>query len=628
MSRSTEQKLRLTVGQALVRYLQAQYSAQDDAVQRLIPGVFGIFGHGNVSGLGQALYEDGSELPYYQPRNEQGMVHAAAGFAKASRRLSTLACTTSIGPGAANMLTAAAGATINRLPVLLLPSDYYATRFQGPVLQQIEHPVSADVSLNDCFRPVSRFFDRISRPEQLLTALPEAMRVLTDPAETGAVTLSLPQDVQTEAYDYPAYFFERRLWRVERRAPDPRRIEEATALLAKAKRPVIIAGGGVLYSNASAELASFSETLGIPVGETTAGKGSIKGASAIFLGGQGVQGTPAAAKVMSRADLVICVGTRLSDFTTASHSLFQDPRVKFIGINLCSRDAFKVGALPIVADAREALKALAKSALAANIRPRSDYVNEVAEEVKTWRARSAADALRSGPGEPMSEGELTSILFQESKPGDVAVGASSGLLANLFKLWDASQSRSCYLEFGFSCMGFELPAGLGARMARPEGEVFVLMGDGTYLMNPMELVTAVQEDLKVTVIVAENHGFQCILGHQMHRAGHSFGNEFRRRDRRTNRLEGEYLKIDYAKNAESLGARAWHVKSDEELRLALREARQETRPCVVVVETGTRPTPGSELWWDVSVAEVSRDAVTQKLRHEYEQERNSQRFYY
>ena len=626
---SAQEKIRLTMGQAIVKYLQVQYSQQDDEVQRLVRGMFGIFGHGNVSGLGQALWEYGQDLPYYQPCNEQSMVHTAAGYAKATRRLSTFACTTSSGPGTTNMMTAATGASVNRLPVLLFPSDYYATRHQGPVLQQLEHPISGDASLNDCFRTISRFFDRISRPEQLLTALPEAMRVLTDPAETGAVTLSLPQDVQTHAYDYPAHFFDKRIWRVERRLPDPSRIEEAAAMLSNAKRPVIIAGGGVLYSNASAELQKLSETFGIPVGETFAGKGALKDGPT-HLGGHGVSGNSATAEVTSKADLVICVGTRLTDFTTASNSLFQDPEVKFVNINVCSRDAFKLGGLPVIADAREALKALAAASEKRKLQPNTQYLETVARARERWQQKLEAGALRDFPGEAINDGQLTKILFEESKPGDVTVGASSQLVGNLLKIWDTTEQRSSYLEFGYSCMGYELPAGLGTRLARDNGEVYVCMGDGTYLMNPMELVTAVQEELKVTVIVSLNHAYQSILAHQLHRAGHSFGNEFRKRDRKTNRLEGEFLKIDYAKNAETLGARSWHVTTKEELRQALREARKETLPCVIAVETEQgRYTPGSDLWWDVSVAEVSHDPVTQKLRQQYEEEVvQHQRFYY
>jgi 3D-(3,5/4)-trihydroxycyclohexane-1,2-dione acylhydrolase (decyclizing) len=630
MNRQTRATIRLTVGQALVKYLQVQFSEQDDLQQRLVRGIFGIFGHGNVSGLGQALYEYGHDLPYFQPCNEQSMVHTAAGFAKAMRRLSTFACTASIGPGSANMLTACASATINRLPVLLFPSDYYATRFQGNVLQQIEHPVSADVSVNDCFRPLSRFFDRISRPEQLLTALPEAMRVLTDPVETGAVTISLPQDVQTEAYNYPVHFFEKRIWRIERRLPELGGIREIVSRLSKAKKPAIIAGGGVLYSRAEAELEQFARMLGIPVAETTAGRGAIGSDYPCFVGAQGVQGNPVAAQVMRDADLVICLGTRLSDFTTGSRALFQNPDVSFIHVNVCSRDAFKMGAFPVVADIRETLRALIAECEKANLQPNPTYVERVVEAKEQWKTTVRQEVLNVESSGPIGESQLVGVVFEQSKPGDIAVGASSGLLANVFKLWDTTQGRKSYLEFGFSCMGFEIPAGLGVKLAKPDREVYVFVGDGTYLMSPTELVTAVQERLKITVILAENHGYRCILAHQLHRAGRSFGNEFRYREPQSDRLEGEYLRIDYAKTAEAFGAKAWNARSLAELRRALTEARQEPGPCVIVVETSDgHPALASGIWWDVSVAEVSEDAVTQSLRQQYVQEKTElAKFYY
>jgi 3D-(3,5/4)-trihydroxycyclohexane-1,2-dione acylhydrolase (decyclizing) len=620
----------LTMAQALVKYLQAQHSERDGKTRRLVPAMFGIFGHGNVCGLGQALEECGQDLPYYQPCNEQSMVHTAIGFAKANLRLATLACTASIGPGSTNMITGAALATINRLPVLLLPSDIYATRHQGPVLQQLEHPVSADVSVNDCFRPVSRFFDRISRPEQLLTALPEAMRVLTDPADTGAVTLALPQDVQAHAYDYPSNFFRKRVWRVERRVPDPRRIEEAVALLREAQRPVIIAGGGVHYAEACRELQEFAEALGIPVGETHAGKGAMRGPSPLALGGHGLEGTGAAARLASQADLVICIGTRLTDFATGSQSCFNHPQVKFLSINVCSHDATKQGALPIAADAREALRALHQAARAAGLKPRPAYLAEVVEARKAWAEKMRQEVFTHHDGEALSQGELIEALNGEARAGDTVIAAAGGPPGDLLKLWDATGGRTCHLEFGYSCMGYEIPAGLGVRLAQPEGEVYVFIGDGTYLMNPTELMTAVQEGLKITVVISENHGYQCIRRLQMWRTGVSFGNEFRRRDPGTNRLEGDYVRIDLAKNAESFGARSWHVETAEQLRQALREARSEPRACVIVVETEKhRFLPGGGLWWDVAPAEVSRDPATQKLRAEYEQDRRRlQRFYY
>jgi 3D-(3,5/4)-trihydroxycyclohexane-1,2-dione acylhydrolase (decyclizing) len=618
------------MSQAVVKYLQAQYSERDGKKRRLIPAMFGIFGHGNVCGMGQALEECGQELPYYQPCNEQSMVHTAIGFAKANLRLATLACTASIGPGSTNMITGAAAATINRLPVLLFPSDYYATRRQGPVLQQLEHPVSADVSVNDCFRPVSRFFDRIIRPEQILTALPEAMRVLLDPAETGAVTIALPQDIQAHAFDYPARFFGQHVWRVERRPADPDRIAEAVAMLKEARRPVLIAGGGVHYAEAWRELQQFAEGLGIPVGETFGGKGALKNESPMALGGHGLEGTGASATIISQADLVICVGTRLTDFATGSQSCFNHPQVRFININVCSHDAFKQGALPITADAQRALALLHQSAMEAGIRPRRDYQQEIAAARRAWDEQLRLEVYTHHQGEAMSQGELIQALNQEARSGDTVIAAAGGPPGDLLKLWDPTGGRACHIEFGYSCMGYEIPAGLGVRMAQPQGEVYVLIGDGTYLMNPTELMTALQEDLKLTVVLAENHGYQCIRRLQMWRTGVSFGNEFRRRDSKANRLEGEYVPIDLVKNAESFGARSWHVETPEQLRAALRDARAERRTCVIVAEIEKhRFLPGGGVWWDVAPAEVSRDSATQKLRAQYEEDRKRlQRYHY
>jgi 3D-(3,5/4)-trihydroxycyclohexane-1,2-dione acylhydrolase (decyclizing) len=630
MTTSRTETVRLTMSQAVVKYLQAQYSERDGRSQRLIPAMFGIFGHGNVCGIGQALEECGEELPYYQPCNEQSMVHTAIAFAKTNRRLATLACTASIGPGSTNMITGAAAATINRLPVLLFPSDYFATRHQGPVLQQLEHPISADVSVNDCFRPVSRFFDRISRPEQLLTALPEAMRVLTDPVETGAVTIALPQDVQAHAYDYPSHFFRRHVWRVERRLPDPNRIDEAVRLLREAERPVILAGGGVHYADACRELQELAETLGIPVGETFAGKGAMLDRSELAMGGHGLEGTGASATIVSEADLVICVGTRLTDFATGSQSCFKNPRVRFISINVCGHDAYKQGALPIVADARVALRVLKDVAVATGIRPRPSYLAEVAAARKQWNDLLQRDAFTPHPGEALTQAELIQTLNQEARSGDTVIAAAGGAPGDLLKLWDATQERNCHLEFGYSCMGYEIPAGIGVRLAQPAGEVYVLIGDGTYLMNPTELMTALQENLKITVVVSENHGYQCIRRLQMWRTGVSFGNEFRRRDPQTNRLEGEYVALDIAKNAESFGARTWHVQTTEQLKEALAQARLEPRTCVVVAEVEKhRNLPGGGVWWDVAPAEASSEPITQNLRTEYERDRAQlQRFHY
>ena len=619
--------VRLTMAQAIVRYLTQQYSERDGKQRRLVAAMFGIFGHGNVAGMGQALEECGADLPYYQPCNEQSMVHTATGYAKANLRLATLACSASIGPGSTNMVTGAALATVNRLPVLLFPSDYYATRYQGPVLQQIEHPVSADVSVNDCFRPVSRFFDRISRPEQLLTALPEGMRILTDPAETGAVVISLPQDIQAHALDFPAKFFEPTVWRVDRAVPIRERIQEAAALIRAAKRPMIVAGGGVHYSEAWDELKQFAEQVGIPVGETFAGRGAIRSQSDWLLGGFGVTGAQPAGLVAAEADLVICVGTRLTDFTTGSHSAFQAPDVRMISINVCAHDAFKMGALPIVADAREALRELIRAC--DGVRTVAAWAESVQVFKGEWERRLRNEVLVDFPGEAMSQGQLIRIINDEARAGDTIVAAAGTPPGDLHKIWDATGGRTCHLEFGFSCMGYEIPAGIGVRLAQPSGEVFVMVGDGTYLMNPTEIVTAMQEGLKITLVISENHGYQAIRQLQMARAGRSFGNEFRARDRSSNRLEGEYISVDFAANAESMGARVWRAKSADQVRAALREARTEKGPCAIVVETEKhRYLPGSEVWWDVAPAEATNDGVTQGLRKQYETERKKLQKYY
>ncbi len=618
---------RLTTAQAIVKYLQAQYSERDGQTRRLVPAMFGIFGHGNVAGLGQALEEHGLELPYLQTRNEQSMVHAAAAYAKTTLRRATLACTASIGPGSTNMVTGAAGATINRLPVLLFPSDYYVTRRQGPVLQQLEHPLEGDVSVNDCFRPVSRFFDRIGRPEQLLTALPEAMRVLTSPAETGAVVVALPQDVQSHAYDYPTHLFDERVWRIERPLPDEQRIAEAVELLRRAERPLLIAGGGVHYSEAGAELAALADQCGIPVAETFGGKGTVADDAWFLLGGLGLEGNPATNATARQADLVISVGTRLTDFATGSQSLFQHPGVRFVAINVCDRDARKQGALPIVADAREALRGLAAAAAEAGTAPRDLYREEVGRAREAWLAERAKVAEQV-PGERMSQGQLILTLNELVRPGDTLIAAAGTPPGDLLKLWDATGRRRCHLEFGYSCMGYEIPAGIGVRMAQEGGEVYVYVGDGTFLLNPGELVTALQERLKVTVVVSENHGFQSIRRLQMARAGREFGNEFRARS--DGRLQGEYLKLDLARTAEGLGAVTFRAKTPGELRGALERARGEQEACVVVCETEPhRFLPGSGVWWDVAPAEASEDPVVQELRAEYERDRAElQRFYY
>jgi 3D-(3,5/4)-trihydroxycyclohexane-1,2-dione acylhydrolase (decyclizing) len=631
--------VRCTVGQAIVRYLQAQHSDYDGQRRRLVPAIFGIFGHGNVAGLGQGLDECGDQLTYLQGHNEQSMVHAAAAFAKATQRAATLACTASIGPGSTNMVTGAAAATINRLPVLLFPSDYYAARAQGPVLQQLEHPQEADVSVNDCFRPVSRFFDRISRPEQLLTALPEAMRILTSPVETGAVTIALPQDVQSHAHDFPEHFFAERTWRISRPPPEPGQVAAAAGVLRESRRPMLIAGGGVRYSRAEQQLVAFAEAAGIPVAETFAGKGSVDQPSWLQLGGLGLQGNTAANAVAREADVVMCVGTRLTDFATASQSLFQDADVRFVSINVNAKDAAKQGALAVTADAREALVALTEWVRANGRITTHEYEATVRRHRRDWEAlRSRAILGQDHPGEAMTQGQLIGVLNESARPGDTVIAAAGGPPGDLLKIWDASNDRRCHLEFGYSCMGYELPAGVGVRLAQPDGEVVVFIGDGSYLINPAELVTARQEGLKITVVIAENHGFQSIWGVQMARSGRSFGNEFRERaagrsrleDKVGSRLEGDYVPLDLAATARGFGARAWNVRTPDELAAALAEAREETCPCVIVAEVEPHHyLPDSTAWVDIEPAAVSGFTEVRAVREQYELDKAAlQRLHY
>jgi len=652
--------VRLTVAQALLTYLSKQYSVADGRRRRLIPAALGIFGHGNVAGLGQALDELSDVMPFIQGRNEQALVHVASGYAKASHRHATLVVTASIGPGALNMVTGAGLATVNRLPVLLLPGDTYATRRQGPVLQQLQHPVEADVSVNDAFRPVSRFFDRISRPEHLLTALPAAVRALVDPVDTGAVVLSLPQDVQSHAFDWPVGLFAERDWVIRRPFPDPLEVDAVVRLLATAERPLIIAGGGVHYSQASAELEALAEAAGIPVAETFAGKGAVQRAAWWQVGGIGLEGTPATNELARRADLVLTVGSRLTDFATASQSLFQNPDVRFASINVSARDADRLGATGIVADARLGLAALVEAVRAAGIGSAPEWQQETRSGQTEWaRVRAAAldpdvpfdvGALTEGADDVvldtdavLTQGQLIGLLQEQARAGDTIIAAAGGPPGDLQKVWDATGGRHCHLEFGFSCMGYEIPAGIGVRLAEPgvTRRVVVLIGDGTFLMAPTELVTAAQEHLPITVVVTENHGYQVIHRLQLGRSGQEFGNEFRYREGRLGlssgpdggsakpgRLEGGYLHVDLAQVATGLGARSLRAASAAEVRQALTETRDHRGPVVIVVPTIPHADlPGAGVWWDVAPAEVSVRAGIAPLREEYETGLSTQRWF-
>src|SRR5271168_4756379 len=538
---------RLTMAQAMVRFLQNQYSARDGKEFRFIAGCFGIFGHGNVAGMGQALEQD-LGLRYYLCRNEQAMVHTAAAFAKRSLRMRTLACTTSIGPGATNMVTGAALATVNRLPVLLLPGDIFARRNVAPVLQQIESPISQDHSANDCFRPVSRYWDRMQRPEQILTSLPEAMRVLTSPAETGAVTLALPQDVQAEAYDYPEKFFERRTWVVPRLRADAAQLVQAAEWIRSAQRPLIVAGGGVIYADATDSLAGFAARTGIPVGETQAGKGALNFDHAQSAGAIGVTGTSAANRLARDADLILAVGTRYSDFTTASKTAFQNPDVRFININVTEFDAFKHAGLPLTGDARATLDEL--STALASYRVPEAYRSEIERLRCEWSAEvDRIYSRRHGP--PLSQGEVVGLLNETLGPRDVIVNAAGSLPGDLHKLWRTRDPKGYHMEYGYSCMGYEIAGGLGVKMADPSREVYVLIGDGSYLMMAQEIVTALQEHIKINIVLLDNHGFSSIGGLSRACGSEGFGTEYRYRN---GKQAGEPIAVDFAANAASLGA--------------------------------------------------------------------------
>jgi 3D-(3,5/4)-trihydroxycyclohexane-1,2-dione acylhydrolase (decyclizing) len=645
---------RLTVAQAVVTYLSGQYSVADGQRRRLIPATLGIFGHGNVAGLGQALDQFSGVMPFIQGRSEQALVHAAAAFAKHSRRRATLAVTSSIGPGALNMVTGAALATVSRLPVLLLPGDTYATRHQGPVLQQLQHPVEADVTVNDAFRPVCRFFDRITRPEQLLTALPAAMRVLTDPAGAGAVVLSLPQDIQSHAYDWPAGFLAGRDWVIRRPQPDRGEVAAVLALLAAAARPLIIAGGGVIYSGATAELERLAGTAGLPVLETFAGKGAVQQRAWWQIGGIGLEGTPAASTLAREADLVLTVGARLTDFATASHSLFAHPGVRFASINVDPRDAGRLGATAIIADARQGLAALADGAARAGLRAPATWRARAGQVSGAWAAARAAaldpdrafDPAQAGPDvvtttdAVLTQGQLIGVLAEHARPGDVVIAAAGGPPGDLLKAWDATEGRHCHLEFGFSCMGYEIPAAIGVRLAEPApaARVISLLGDGTFLLAPTELVTAAAEGLAVTLVVPDNHGYQVIHRLQMLRSGRAFGNEFRYRPEPLQlaagdgttapRLEGDYLRLDLVQVAAGLGARACRARTAAELRDALSGTRDHPGPVVIVVPVIPHADlPGAGAWWDVAPAEVSTLETTAGLRAQYETDLASQRWF-
>jgi 3D-(3,5/4)-trihydroxycyclohexane-1,2-dione acylhydrolase (decyclizing) len=611
----------MTTAQALVAFLHEQRVERDGAEAPLFAGVLGIFGHGNVAGVGQALQQHGG-LRYVLPRNEQAMVHTAVAYARHKNRLQTWACTSSIGPGATNMVTGAALATINRLPVLLLPGDVFASRRVNPALQQLELPGQPDASVNDTFRPVSRFFDRINRPDQLPASLLEAMRVLTDQAETGAVTLALPQDVQAEAHDYPSELFAPRVWRIARPAPDADAVAAAAGLIRAARRPLVVAGGGVIYSEATGALRALAEATGIPVCETQAGKGSLPYDHPSALGAVGATGTRAANIVAREADLVLAVGTRMGDFTTASRTAFQDPDVRIVALNVAAFDAHKLGALALTGDARAGLEAL--SAALAGHRVPDAYAEQAARLGREWDAE-VERLYAAEPGAAMTQAQAIGVVNAGTEPRDVVVCAAGSMPGDLHKLWRTRDPKGYHVEYGYSCMGYEVAGGLGVKLADPGREVVVMVGDGSWLLMSAEIATSVQEGVRLTVVLIDNHGFGSIGGLSRSLGSDGYGTAYRMRGG-DGQLSGEPVRLDLVASAAGLGAIAVRAETPEQLAAELRRARTAERTTVIVCECDpTRGVGSYESWWDVPVAEVSTMAPVQAAREGYERERLRER---
>ncbi len=612
---------RLSTAQALIRFLRAQQTERDGLRHTFFAGCFGIFGHGNVGGLAQALHEDRQTFRYILGRNEQAMVHSSAGFARMSNRLRAFAVASSIGPGSTNLVTGAAGATINRVPVLLLPADMPASRIPRPVLQQVELPWTSTISVNDSLRPVSKYWDRIERPEQLLWSALEAMRVLTDQAETGAVTLALPTDVQAEAHEFPEEFFRPRVWRIPRPAPDPVDLTEAVAWIRQAKTPLIVAGGGVIYSDATEALRQLADRTGIPVVETHAGKGSLIHGHPSNVGSLGVNGVPAAVELAREADLVIGLGTRWTDVTTVSQTAFTHPEVRFINVNIASFDAHKFSGLPLVGDARVVIDLLTEAL--AGFHVASEYQDKAARLAREWDAETIRYTTLANSPFP-SQGEVVGAVNDAAEPRDVVVAAAGSLPNDLQKLWRARDPKSYHVEYGYSCMGYEIPAGIGIKMAAPDREVFVMVGDGSYLMMPSEIVTAVQEGIKVIIVLVQNHGFASVGALSRRLGTEGFGADYRSRGD-DGQLSGDRLPVDLAANAGSLGADVIRVDTIDQLRNALDTARAATRTTVIHVETDPSVYVPRFHWWDVAVAEVSESETVREARTTYEKERAGSR---
>jgi len=614
---------RLTVGQAVVKFLKNQYVERDGTESQFFAGCLGIFGHGIIAGVGQGLTQN-TDFRYFMTRNEQSSVHIAMAYAKMKNRLGAFACISSIGPGATNMITGAACATINRLPVLIIPGDIFATRNVAPVLQQLESVSTQDISVNDCFKPVSKYWDRINRAEQLITSLPEVMRVLTSPSDTGAVTLCLPQDVQAEAFDFPEELFRKRVWKIARQRPDATSLKEAAELIRKSKKPVIVSGGGVIYSEATQILKQLVEQTGIPVTETFAGKGALPYDHASNLGAVGATGTPGANEITGEADLVIGIGTRYSDFTTASKTAFQNPDVKFININTAEFDSGKHSALPVTGDARVSLEELLE--LLTDYTVSEEYRARIATFSKTWDEQVTQFYKVTGQS-PVTQGEVVGAVNDFAGPRDVVICAAGSLPGDLHKLWRSADPKSFHLEYGYSTMGYEIPAGIGAKMACPDREIFVMVGDGNYLMMNNEIVTAIQEGIKFTIILLNNNGFASIGGLSQSIGSERFGTKYRYRDEETGLLTGEILPVDFAQNARSLGAHVITATDVASLKAALAEAKAQTETTVIYIETSlTKGVPGYA-WWEVAIAEVSEIETVQQARAEYEEHKKKQRYY-
>ncbi|MES9795201.1 3D-(3,5/4)-trihydroxycyclohexane-1,2-dione acylhydrolase (decyclizing) [Bacillus toyonensis] len=627
------QTVRMTTAQALVKFLNQQYVEFDGEPQKFIKGIFTIFGHGNVVGLGQALEEDAGELEVYQGRNEQGMANAAMAFAKQRHRKQIMACTSSVGPGSANMITSAATASANNIPVLILPGDVFATRQPDPVLQQIEQTHDLSISTNDAFRAVSKYWDRVNRPEQLMTAMIQAMRVLTNPADTGAVTICLPQDVQGEAWDFPSYFFQKRVHRIERRPPTKASVADAVEMIKKKKKPIMICGGGVRYAEAAEELKQFGEAFRIPFGETQAGKSAIESSHPYNLGGIGVTGNLAANTIAKEADLVIGIGTRFTDFTTASKQLFQNEEVEFLNINVSEFHANKLDALKVIADAKEALLALIDELQA--IEYQSSYTVEIADAKEAWETELArlhnirftgqgftpeveghfdenlneyVDALGTQLTQTAVIGQLNTLLGEDS----IIVGAAGSLPGDLQRMWAANKPNTYHMEYGYSCMGYEVAGALGAKLAEPSKEVYAMVGDGSYQMLHSELVTSLQENKKINVLLFDNSGFGCINNLQMGNGMGSFGTEFRYRNQETRKLNGAIMKIDFAASAAGYGVKTYRVTSIEQLQEALKDAKKQTVSTLIDIKVLPKTmTNGYDSWWHVGVAEVSNSQSVQ-----------------